>query len=86
MRKVISLLIILAIALMAIGCSSSQVADNNQAQGQAVLQEQPSVGDSVTQSPLVEEHSCPRGVTDDPYPGDCWQYTDQDQDRLCDLG
>jgi hypothetical protein len=29
--------------------------------------------------------SCPKGITDDPYPGLCAQYTDKNNDNLCDL-
>ncbi|MDD3262823.1 MAG: hypothetical protein PHR61_03170 [Candidatus Absconditabacteria bacterium] len=30
--------------------------------------------------------TCPFGVTNDPYPGQCGRYTDQDQNGFCDFG
>ena len=29
--------------------------------------------------------TCPRGLTNDPYPGQCGLYTDQNSDQICDL-
>jgi len=31
------------------------------------------------------QESCPFGVADDPYPGQCGRYVDEDDDRVCDL-
>ena len=28
---------------------------------------------------------CPRGVENDPFPGQCGQYTDKDNNDICDL-
>jgi hypothetical protein len=84
MKRIISLAVILIIAFVIAGCSSKQAVENTQTQGQAVLQEQNQ--EPASQDAFVQENSCPRGVTDDPYPGDCWQYADQNQDSLCDLG
>lgn len=31
-------------------------------------------------------HSCPKGITHDPYPGQCGLYQDTDNNNICDLG
>ena len=33
-----------------------------------------------------DSHACPRGVSDDPFPGRCGHYVDNDGNGLCDLG
>lgn len=30
--------------------------------------------------------ACPKGITDDPYPGSCGMYIDQNENGYCDLG
>ena len=51
--------------------------------------EEPLVNNQTSQAsqPVFSaEPSCPRGVTNDPAPGACFQYDDKNADGLCDLG
>jgi hypothetical protein len=40
---------------------------------------------AVTSSQTVAWNTCPKGKTDDAYPGDCGQYVDTNDDGICDL-
>ncbi len=33
-----------------------------------------------------EQVYCPRGISNDPYPGQCGNYIDVNKNRICDLG
>ena len=49
---------------------------------QAVAQERGKEGTTAAEAPLTR---CPLGLVNDPYPGECQHYTDQDGDGICDL-
>jgi len=49
---------------------------------QAVAQEPGKEGTTATEAPLTR---CPLGLVNDPYPGECHHYIDQDGDGICDL-
>lgn len=79
---IITIIVILTVVLTITltGCSSNNAkVQQGQAASQIISQES-------NNGVLDEKPSCPRGVTNDPYPGSCWQYTDANQDSLCDLG
>lgn len=35
-------------------------------------------------SPVMAWDDCPKGLVDDPYPGECSRYVDTDNDGICD--
>ena len=41
--------------------------------------------ESTTQNNNYVEPSCPRGMAEDPYPGACFLYVDNDGNHICDL-
>jgi hypothetical protein len=49
---------------------------------QAVAQECGKEGTTTAEAPLTR---CPLGLVNDPYPGECQHYIDQDGDGICDL-
>ena len=49
---------------------------------QAVAQEHGKEGTTTAEAPITR---CPLGLVNDPYPGECQHYIDQDGDGFCDL-
>ncbi len=66
--KSVVLIVILAFAVFA-GCTSQAEETAN------------SAAERVESSPKIE---CPNGIEDDPYPGACGLYTDEDLNNICD--
>ena len=77
--KIKIIILLLALMLLAAACSQkSQVTNTEQITSQVASQANNDV--------FTNEPSCPRGVENDPAPGDCFQYTDTNDNGLCDLG
>jgi hypothetical protein len=36
--------------------------------------------------PTGNSVACPKGITNDPYPGSCGMYVDKNENSYCDLG
>lgn len=77
--KVKIIILLLALMLLVTACSQkSQVTNTEQITSQVASQANNNV--------FINEPSCPRGVENDPAPGACFQYSDTNNDGLCDLG
>jgi len=86
MRAIILVLTVLAIgSIILSGCTQAPAtqSDANLNNQESILAEEPNIT-------VPEENSlagtCPKGITDDPYPGSCGQYIDKDNDGFCDRG
>jgi hypothetical protein len=78
---------------LATGCSAATTAisaagSDTSASSTSVASEATSVTSQATSSAASSSsvwNSCPKGLTNDPYPGECSRYVDSDSDGICDL-
>jgi ABC-type molybdate transport system substrate-binding protein len=68
MNKILSVFLVLILIFLVSGCTS-EIEQNESEEITA------SAGNSL---------SCPRGLVNDPYPGVCHLYTDENSNNICD--
>jgi hypothetical protein len=71
-NQVILILSILFAAFFLSACASKEIVIDSYQQ-------------STFQTAKELEPSCPKGITNDPYPGSCVLYADNNKDSICDL-
>jgi hypothetical protein len=78
---------------LAAGCGASAASTDATGSGTAasstsVTSEATSAASQATSSAASSSavwNSCPKGITNDPYPGECSRYVDSNSDGICDL-
>jgi hypothetical protein len=76
-KTILGFLLLLMIGLFISGCSKTE-----QITESANLEKSANVYQA--QEPNTEV-LCPKGIENDPYPGSCGKYTDENKNALCDL-
>lgn len=91
MRIIFLLLIILTVSLALIGCETEeeamhkiQLSEQQESQEAGLVQQTNTL--KTISSYQTANPSCARGVTNDPYPGQCGSYHDANNNGLCNLG
>jgi uncharacterized protein YceK len=80
MKLLTTITLILMISILIIGCTTVAEEEHHE--------EEKSVthcGKHFPEGTLKEGAECPKGLTNDPYPGKCALYTDEDGNEVCDL-
>ena len=79
MRQMIFSTLIIALVLLS-GCVSTENIEDMENTGADFAH-----GNSEENTPKAVFVECPFGKADDPYPGECGRYRDQNNDGICDL-